>query len=144
MMCSCKQDMWTQPQSHCCLNRVKSAVRVNIVSDTALSHYTPDHITKSFMTNRVCVCLSLFMSVWTVHTHSGLRVQRFVCVCVLDLLTHVFNWNSMQSAYCSTNRICTWWCQPQILQRPFECVLRSRTHSQTRPSGLLDWNSTRN
>ncbi len=64
------------------------------------------------------------------HTRGFACVKRFVCVIrVLDLLTHVFNWNCMQSAYCSTNRICTWRCQPEFF-RGLLSVLHSHTVRQ--------------
>lgn len=44
----------------------------------------------------------------------------------------------MQSAYCSTNRTCTWWCQPKFFRGPF-----SVSHSQTGPPGSLDYTSSR-
>lgn len=38
----------------------------------------------------------------------------FVCVCLTCWL--MFSAETMQRAYCSTNRICTWWCQPRFFR----------------------------
>lgn len=100
------------------------------------------HIIRSFMINwalwaAMCVCLCLCLCGHYSHTQVCVCVQRFVCVCVFDLLTHVFNWNSMQSAYCPTNRICTWWCQPRFFRGPFS-VLRSHTVRQDHLAHLTE------
>lgn len=72
------------------------------------------------------MCVSVFVYV----CGGCVSVQRFMRVRVFDLLTHVFNWNSMQSAYCSTNRICTWWCQPKFFRGFLSVLLRSHTVRQ--------------
>ena len=83
-------------------------------------------LTEPFGTTRL---LSLFICMCVMHTQFHVCAQRLSCVLAFDLLTHVFNWNSMQSAYCSTNRICTWWCQPKFF-RHLPSVLRSHTVRQ--------------
>lgn len=108
--------------------------------------HTPSHTSRSLyaLWAAVLVCLCLCPCGRYTSTRSQVCVctQRFVCVRVFDLLTHVFNWNSIQSVYRYKNRICTWWCQPKFLRGLFECAALS--YSQTEPSGSLAGNSSRN
>lgn len=105
------------------------------VNDTASSPRTIYHILHinwSFMINQAlwdhASFVFVYMYVCHAHTVSCVCSETW-CVLAFDLLTHVFNWNSMQSAYCSTNRICTWWCQPKFF-RHLLSVLRSHTVRQ--------------
>lgn len=43
----------------------------------------------------------------------------------------------MQSVYCSTNRMCTWWCQPKFFRGPLS-VLRSHTVRQDHLAHLIE------
>lgn len=105
--------------------------------------HTSDHISRSSRDSRgplsanACVCHCLFPCI-----HTGLRVcvHRSVCVGVFDLLTHVLNWNSRQSARCSTNRIRSWWCQPRFFTSLFPFSARYALTRQTGPSGYTEWN----
>lgn len=133
----------------------RSSLHANTADDTALCRYALELSTVStplitspgrFMINwaywaTMCVCVCLCLCLWgpTQNTHIRVCVcvQRFVCVRVPDLLTHVFNWNCMQSAYCSTNRIRTWWCQPKFF-RGILSVLCSHTVRQDHLAHLTE------
>lgn len=76
---------------------------------------------------RQCVCVSLFISLYT-HRFACVCVHISGCVGVFDLLTHVFNWNSMQSARCSTNNT-QLVVSTQILYEPFPFFGALRSHT---------------
>ncbi len=140
----------------------KSAVCVNIVNDTALSHYTLELSTSStppitspgpsWLTEPSewpCVFAFVYVCVDSTHaqTHTWVCVCVYVCtkICMCPCVWLVDSWFQLKlyaKRILLHKQDMHLVVSTQILQRPFECVTLS--HSQTGPSGSLDWNSTRN